>query len=371
MSGNNRPSNPKSENEGNKSKGGRYRNFRKGGRGKNTSSASSGNSTTKYKSQTFLGKTPELKGFYFDAMNTSQAEGFNKTKIEILGYLGRRSITGPRVKRTLEVGTLQAGSLPIKPKKGSGPNADDILEVELDLYKEEIRSYNKTRTTIRQELELAFGIIIGQCTPLMIQRLEGNPDFLQMQANLNPIDLLAAIRNVNFKFEDQTYIHENIFYSLRNLMAHTKGPEDDLIEHRDRLKNKIEVVEQFGDFGKFAIIQRANPAIALLRADMDKGSMSPDKYVTSLKIIEDLSKANKNQFMAFLYLTTLDDQGFGSLKRELHNAYAMGNTNVYPKTIDGAIKLENNFRLQNPPKIPGLIKRKLTPVTKKKRVHRK
>ena len=70
-----------------------------------------------------------MKGFYFDAMNTSQAEGFNKTKIEILGYLGRRSITGPRVKRTLEVGTIQAGLLPIKPKKGSGPNADDILEV--------------------------------------------------------------------------------------------------------------------------------------------------------------------------------------------------------------------------------------------------
>ena len=63
----------------------------------------------------FKGGTPELKVFYFDAMTTGQAEGFNKTKKSILEYIGRRNYTGPLVEQSLDAGRLILDDLPDSP----------------------------------------------------------------------------------------------------------------------------------------------------------------------------------------------------------------------------------------------------------------
>ena len=100
------------KNEGpNKDKGGRGKNcyYRKSyGDRKNTTK-----SCNKYRSTDFQGGTSELKGFYFDVMHTGQAEGYNKTKKEILQFIERKNSTGPLVKQSLDAGQLMLDDLPV------------------------------------------------------------------------------------------------------------------------------------------------------------------------------------------------------------------------------------------------------------------
>ena len=70
---------------------------------------------SKYRSADFQGGTLELKGFYFDAITTGYAEGFNKTKKAILEYIRRKNSMGPLVKKSLDAGRLMLDDLPDSP----------------------------------------------------------------------------------------------------------------------------------------------------------------------------------------------------------------------------------------------------------------
>ena len=93
----------------------------------------------KYRSVDFKGGTPELKGFYFDAMTTDKAEGFNKNKTAILEYIGRRNSTGPLVKQSLDAGRLMLDDLPDSPD-ATTVTAEPILR---DIFNERIKLWVK------------------------------------------------------------------------------------------------------------------------------------------------------------------------------------------------------------------------------------
>ena len=89
---------------------------------------------------------------------------------------------GPKIKRCLERGQKVLPDMPTRPS--------DVNSVEMDLYCEDIHYYIKTKHQITQELEQAYNIVIGQYTPLMIQRLEGMDVFPAIKDNQNIIKLL-------------------------------------------------------------------------------------------------------------------------------------------------------------------------------------
>ena len=72
----------------------------------------------------------------------------------------------------------------------------------------------------------------------MIQKLEALSSFDTVKANQDSISLLAMIRNVNVKFEDQTYVYENVYSALQRLFTYSKNPENDIVKHRETAKNK-------------------------------------------------------------------------------------------------------------------------------------
>ena len=69
------------------------------------------------------------------------------------------------------------------------------------------------------------------------------------------------IRNVNFKFEDQTYVYENIYSALQGLFTYIKNIEEDIVRHREKAKNQVELIEQFGDLANTEIIAKAEPRV--------------------------------------------------------------------------------------------------------------
>ena len=112
MSGNGKPTRFKTEGTnkdgGNKGKSWYYKKSY-GGR-RNTTRISN-----KYRRSDFQGGILELKVFYFDAMYTGQAEGFNKIKKDLLQYIERKNHTGPLVKQSLDLVQLMLEELPVAP----------------------------------------------------------------------------------------------------------------------------------------------------------------------------------------------------------------------------------------------------------------
>jgi len=65
----------------------------------------------------------------------------------------------------------------------------------------------------------------------------------KIKQDQDPIKLLNLVHNVNFKFEEQTYLPENIFNFLRRLIAYDKNPDDDLIKHRDKIIKGLKLLK--------------------------------------------------------------------------------------------------------------------------------
>jgi len=204
---------------------------------------------------------PELKGFYFDAMTNNQAEAFMRIRKENLEFIAQKSSIGFRVKKSLEEGSIQLPDKPVPPE-------DQAATVAVGIYHEKLKLWVKTEAEVVKELKQAYSIIFEQCTPVMIQKLESNQNYLTLAEQHNAIRLLKIIKNINFKFKDQTYVHENIFMSLQRLFNYSKTPEDEIVKHFDKLKNRSKIVEQFGDLGNTKIIQKADPNIAAKVEDM-------------------------------------------------------------------------------------------------------
>ena len=103
----------------------------------------------------------------------------------------------------------------------------------------------------------------------MIQKLEALSEFVELKLKQNNINLLILIRNVNFKFEDQTYVYENIYSAMQKLFTYNKKTDDDIVKHREKAKNMVALVEQFGDLANTEIIASAEPRVKELLAARD------------------------------------------------------------------------------------------------------
>ena len=115
----------------------------------------------KYTDTSFKGKTEALEGWYYDAVQTNQAELYNRTTEEILDYIARNGKLGPKVKQSLQDGKEIKLARPQKPKA-------DTDDVDKDIYKEEVKLIVRDTKELKQQLQQSHNIIKGQYTPVMI-----------------------------------------------------------------------------------------------------------------------------------------------------------------------------------------------------------
>eukprot|EP00957_Ditylum_brightwellii_P177625 13529811-Ditylum_brightwellii.AAC.1 len=61
-----------------------------------------------------------------------------------------------------------------------------------------------------------FNIIIGQCTGLMITKLESETLWKQVKSRSDIVGLLTYIRNISFRYESQCYPYKAVHNSMRS-----------------------------------------------------------------------------------------------------------------------------------------------------------
>ena len=153
--------------------------------------------------------------------------------------------------------------------------------------------------------------------------------------------MLKLIRNENFKFHDKTYVHDSIFTALSRLLIYHQGPADDLIKHRENIKNRVEVLEQFRSLSNNEIFWYAEPRIK--ENYVARVGLSGTNLTDNIRETDKLKKSAIDAFIAYLAINSLDNDRYGELKAEIHNTYTLGNRHLYPTTMEDAIQIAVNF----------------------------
>ena len=88
----------------------------------------------------------------------------------------------------------------------------------------------------------------------MIQKLEGLEKYKKTSDEQDAIGLLKLIKNINFKFEDQTYVYGNIYNSMRRLYNYSKAEDASITQHKEKLDGLVKIVDQFGDLANTSVL---------------------------------------------------------------------------------------------------------------------
>ena len=126
------------------------------------------------------------------------------TTREIAEYVGRTFKYGGDIKATIE----QLAEVNIERPTPPANATDDIEKL---IFSREIDEYVKRKTFLRENMKTAYSLIWGQCTDYLRQKLEVTNDYGTFSLSQNPIDLLKAIKTINFKFEEHRYIYHSVY----------------------------------------------------------------------------------------------------------------------------------------------------------------
>ena len=171
--------------------------------------------------------------------------------------------------------------------------------------------------------------IKGQCTPTIVQKLEGNKECQDIDAKQDAISMLKLIKNVNFKFEDKKVCtFENVITALRGMANITKNADEDLVKCRDGFNNEASPFEQFGNIAKTEAIINTDPRIKQ-KVKLWEVESDPNKRKVQCEQTLKLSKEVRGKFLACLFVKHLDSD-YEKLQEDLSNSFALGNKEACP-----------------------------------------
>eukprot|EP00957_Ditylum_brightwellii_P172031 13096932-Ditylum_brightwellii.AAC.1 len=89
-----------------------------------------------------------------------------------------------------------------------------------------------------------FTVIIGQCTNLIMSKLESKVLWKSIQQDSNVVALLTFIKNIAFRYESQSYSFKDIDNAVREFYILYQQDEMFLEKYMEIFVNYIDVVKQ-------------------------------------------------------------------------------------------------------------------------------
>ena len=249
------------------------------------------------------GDISELKDNVFHFGSNNQQAQFPKTLEAIAEYCGR--VYGGSDMRNLVNGEDNPPKKPERPKtKREDTDGWERMEYEKDYDK-----WNDRKEEYRKEKSKVFGVIKGQCTRSMKNRLAQESDYKTIETNNDVLGLINKLKSITFATQTGQYDYWLVADNLRDAVLCRMYPNEDLNVYYNRWKLQINVLEeQWGDF-------------------------LPPK----LKKKNAQQSTEKNKFLTCLFLRNLDWDEYGTYLDELNNNYLNGQTDTYPNTPEEAL----------------------------------
>ena len=298
------------------STGGRGQRF--GGRGPGRNGR--GNYGTSGKSAQPKGECAELGDAVYTFGDEKQSEKFNKTTEKILNYIFTNFDHGKYVKESLEKYEVYD----MEQWRPEEIEDGTVLgEVEKMIIQQEVRDYVLRRNKFEDNMYKAFGLILGQCTTRLKNKLEAKKDWKVIKDKGDPIQLLTAIKEITQNFQDSKYPIATVHKAITDFFMIKQGEKEGLPAYIKRFKCAQEMLEQHS--GKMALTEH------IKRMQGYNDTRKEEYYEKAY-----------NQLLAYTFIMGSDAKRAGQLSNDLANHYALGD-NKYPQDLVSATETVSNY----------------------------
>ena len=276
----------------------------------------------------FKGTTEGMNGQVFQtAIKQSKQGQFQCTLKELQVY---SSVTFKREIDLLEVlfEDLETPT-PTKPVK---PTSTD--EVDVDLYKEEVKMYAQEKKNIQSTLRSIFNVVWGQCSTIMKSKLESKTNFKTSKQNKDVVELLKQIKAIMHQFESHTSIYEALDKAKRNFYLYYQSPLTSNVQHVKNLQDMVDIIKYHGG------------SVTEDRALFEHEKKLEANLPTTEKSSEETLKQRARDKMLGVALIRRADRGrYSKLMTDLKDQYTL-KSDVYPDDIASAHNMLENYSSQ-------------------------
>jgi hypothetical protein len=263
-------------------------------------------SKDKPKEQEVLGALEAFGSLIFTVNTGDQAENYIRTFEKLSEY--SLMTYGKDMRNLVKYGKEKTFTEPAFPSSELR-SADRLHEVK---YKEELAKYNRDKDKYDEQKTFVFGIIIGQCSPMVQDRLNADPAFAQVEMDSDVVKLLKMLHAMSHSTMGKQEPNWALVTVLRRLLTMQQQKHDTVNNYYLRFKSNAAVLQaQWGAF---------YPPHMVSSTDEDVIAKASEAIITSI------------------FLANSDNSRFRSLKERLNNDFLGGKDN-YPKTLDKAVDL--------------------------------
>lgn len=276
--------------------------------------------------RTFQGAVTALQPHVYDTGTIGSAELFTTTT-RAIGTYAAREIKGAGDYRVgfdrLELPAITLPEMPTDEKDTKYPQ-------NLKLWEHGIKSYYE-RTTARAELnKRVFALVIGQCSPTILDRLRAHEDWPAIDVACDPIVLLKLIRGSIYQRATRKHPALSLFEADQAL---SKFKQTERMTCSDYLEKFTEIVDVFEDHGGEVGTNRKR-VLTFLKSPSDANDTA--KYAAA-------RVQARESYLALLLLMKSDTKRYGIMVDDMENDYTKG-VNCYPATVAHAFDILTNYK---------------------------
>ena len=279
------------------------------------------------KKKEYKSSVAEIEDDTFDCGHSKYAAKFVKSLENVANYIQHTAMHGgPDIGRVVrEMQDINVADI-------ADPDPNDIIAVEK--WKMKIHKANKQQTLIDENKQKAYAIVYNQCSPAMRTELKGTPGMEDAAATQDVVKLLNLIQSICSEAGGSRQGVMSLVQGKKKVDTFYQRADQTNDDYAEELLALVRVVETYGGaYGK-------EPGIidAVLK-DSGKTMMAASADQKAAAEAE-----ARERYVACLIISGADNGRYKQLKDDLHNHYTMG-TDKYPKTVEGAIKLLNNYKV--------------------------
>jgi hypothetical protein len=197
---------------------------------------------------------------------------------------------------------------------------------ELDPKEAQGSKLERYRILLKQALEkqdkydtskgLTFRLILGQCHPVLKQKLESNATFPNLQTTNDVAGLMKLLKSLVYSTDSNQYEFWSMQASLSKLVNLTQLDTEGLASYGKRFLAQLEATEEVNGF------------------------LIPDKYRTKTAAEQQVARG---KLLACMFLAGADRRRYKPVIDELNNDFLRGKT-TYPEDIESMSLLMSNYR---------------------------
>ena len=297
------------------------RNAGRGGGNNRNSNNSNPRKNGQRNTSNLKGACEDLKDNVYTIGDAKQADRYTKTTESIVNYIQRTYDEGQDVKDALV--KLQHTDMEYyRPEIEA--DEDDLDFVDKMILQQEVKDYVLRKKKYEDNMNKAYGLILGQCTQGVKNKLEARQNWRELEEEHNPINLLKAIKEITQDYQDSKYPIASIYKSLATLFNIKQDEKEGLTAYTKRFKTAQDIMES------------------------QHGPLDLNPYTTRMEGYNEdehneFTDIAYNQLLAYIFIQGADPKRSGNMLKELSNDFALG-ANKYPKDVAAATSAIANYK---------------------------